>query len=230
MTTLIGVPCYDGRLHFAVVEAIGRAGLARRMVRYQQNSILTKCFNMLWCEALNARANGVTHFAMVHADVMPDPGWLDRMHDIMEEHKADVLSVAMPLKSKHGLTSTAVNDDPPRRFTLRQLHAGPETFTAPNLLVNTGLMLVDFRKPWVETIAFRFDDKILNTGDGFVAVNLPEDWAFSFDASSRGARICVTRAIGATHFGIDGFRNDEPWGTMAVDEFNGAAVLDAGTM
>ena len=57
--------------------------------------------------------------------------------------------------------------------------ARPETFTAPDLLVNTGLLLVDLRAPWVEEICFTVTDRIQKLEDGSYAVHvLGEDYGF----------------------------------------------------
>jgi len=48
-------------------------------------------FNILWCHALNeAEAGNITHFAMLHLDVVPlvdpdDPLWLDVLMGELEE-------------------------------------------------------------------------------------------------------------------------------------------------
>jgi hypothetical protein len=61
---------------------------------------------------------------MIHSDVMPDNGWLDTMLDEMEKHSADLLCVVLPIKSHHGLTSTAVRSRETgyfKRLTLREV-------------------------------------------------------------------------------------------------------------
>src|SRR6266545_2294887 len=129
-------------------------------------SLLTLNFNCAWTEALNLRAShGLTHFLLVHADVRPrDENWLDTMIAEMNDCQADILSVIIPIKGEEGLTSTAIDSDEwcPARITMNQVRSElPDTWTADNLLFNTGLMLVDFRKSWVEKVCFRIRDKIL---------------------------------------------------------------------
>src|SRR5262245_6420830 len=132
---------------------------------------LTANFNNLFVEALNGiKTRGITHFAMLHADIEPEQYWLDRMLRIMEDWQADIVSVISPVKNGTGLTSTAYEnpENPwyPIRFTVRQLGKMPPTFTQDDLLINTGLMLVDLRKDWVKKICFHVEDKITEIEPG----------------------------------------------------------------
>ena len=46
-------------------------------------------FNSLWANALNLAAAGeATHFAMLHADVAPQEGWLDILADELDRKSA----------------------------------------------------------------------------------------------------------------------------------------------
>ena len=119
---------------------------------------------------LSTNERMASHFCLLHDDIVPEPLWLDKMMRIMEEQHADILSVVVPLKNDKGLTSTAldvgVGDEDPhwrvKRLTLKEIYNDYEpTFTHEKLLVNTGLMLVDLRKPWVENVWFAFEDKII---------------------------------------------------------------------
>ena len=75
-------------------------------------SIATHTFNMLWCQAYNARRElGLTHFAMCHSDVHPDEGWLDTLLDEMDRTGADVLSAVIAIKDCKGLTSTGLRGE-----------------------------------------------------------------------------------------------------------------------
>src|SRR5215510_3761413 len=57
-------------------------------------SIVTSNFNYLWCEGLNLRKEGLTHFLLWHADVRPrETYWLDTLIEEMERTQVDVLSV-----------------------------------------------------------------------------------------------------------------------------------------
>lgn len=228
----IGVPSYDGRINMAVPNGIygctSRGVLAS--LQFGSQSWLTRNFNNLYAQALNERATkGITHFLMWHEDIeIATRNWLDTMFDLMFHNHADVLSVVVPIKTMDGLTSTALDEtvgdyDPywrVRRLTMHEVYNDyPSTFTAPNLLVNTGLMLVDIRKEWAEKVWFEFDDKILRdekTGK-FKAVGVPEDWNFSRKALRLGAKLWATREVTVIHHGRHQFGNERAWGTEKTD-------------
>lgn len=195
-----------------------------RGVAFDENahSALALNFNAMWCRALNARDRGVTHFLMLHNDVIPhEPGFVGQMANIMEQTGASVLSVVLPIKDTRGLTSTAFDTGDvfsPRRITMSELASMPSTFTHPSLLVNTGLMLVDLRGPWVEEIYFTINDRITRAPDGqFCAQMEPEDWFFSRKAHQLGARVFATREVRASHFGGRDYDNTGTWGTVLHD-------------
>ncbi len=228
----LGIPCYGNQVNEGVIDAVACAS-KRGLVAAKQAlnfSILTHTFNMLWASALNHRkTKGITHFALLHADIGPEVLWLDKMMDLMNEHGADVLSAVSPIKDDKGLTSTALDEpvgghDPywrVRRLSLHEIHKKfPGTFTHGKLLVNTGCMLVDLRKPWVEKICFRFENAMLPhpTVEGdFMPVVLPEDWAFSRDAKKLGAKLFATREVSLYHEGNIRFTNGE-WGQWQTDK------------
>jgi len=151
------------------------------------------------------------------------------MMSIMEKHRADVLSVVVPLKNDKGLTSTAldmaVGDEDPhwrvKRLTLNEIYNDYEpTFTHEKLLVNTGLMLVDLRKPWVENVWFAFEDKIIpdpKIPGYFKAVGVSEDWFFSRRACELGAKLYATREISVLHAGTTEYSNASAWGSLSED-------------
>ena len=228
-STLLALPSHDGRIHMQILPAVLRAsahGLGG--IKVIQSSILTKAFNQLWCEALNAKDKGITHFCMLHSDIAPEDFFLDKLHDIMSGVGADILSVVSPMKNHEGLTSTALESESttrPSRFTMKQIMAGPETFTHDDLLVNTGLMLCDLRKPWAKKVCFRFKDAIVWDEKGARAENIPEDWQFSLDAKSEGATVYATRAVKLVHWGQQAYPNDSAWGQLDYDVHNGKAEL-----
>jgi hypothetical protein len=194
-------------------------------------SALTRNFNELWCAALNEREKGVTHFMMLHDDIAPEPWFADTMMDIMTSNNADVVSVIVPIKDHTGYTSTALDAPPfagadPWRVTRLTMHEVyndyPATFTRHNLLINTGCMLVDIRKPWVEQVRFRFEDKIVKRNGKFYAENMPEDWLFSQDALKLGAKLYATRVVKVNHVGQIKFSNALTWGTEKSDHDSSA--------
>ena len=227
---LIAIPSYDGTCQLDTLEAVQLS--SRRWepkIVTQRSSALGNCFNRLWVTALNSRAGGITHFAMLHSDVIPEVGWLDKMMDIMADKGADVLSVIIPIKSTEGLTSTALDTGgrwKVNRFTMKQVHKMPATFTHPKLLLNTGLMLVDLRKPWVERVYFTIRDSIVRDESGrFRPVMMSEDWDFSRQATALEAKLWATREVSVRHVGRALYGNDSAWGSMEVDTVNGEARL-----
>ncbi len=213
---LIGIPTHNGLFINEAVKAMlqthynGSVGLpAPVLFRTQQSSLLTRGFNQMWCDALNLRKEGCTHFLLWHADIEPEPHFLRKMWDIMTKNKADILSCVVPIKnpSLNGHTSTAY-DEPTgvRRLTFSELPQG--TFEHELLLVNSGLMLISLKKDWVEKVCFRFEDWLEKDENGFFRANgISEDWLFSRDARKLGARIFATREINLIHYGSFGYPN-----------------------
>ena len=182
-------------------------------------------FNILWLKALSLRSAGFTHFCMLHSDVVPEHFFVDKMLSVMARTGADVLSAVIPIKDQKGLTSTALDEpvgdwDPrwrKRRLTLREIHELEPTFTHDRLLLNTGLMLVDITKPWVDSIHFHFDDAIIEHRGERVAVASPEDWNFSMDARALGAKLYATREVRVMHAGQAMYSNGFAWGSWHTD-------------
>lgn len=222
----VGVPTFDNRINAGIFTALTHAIRAPnscvQMVQIQSGSWLARNFNACFAMALNGRASGITHFLMLHEDLVPQsPGWLAQMVQIAAANKADILSVVSPFKYEKGLTSTAL-DEPGRirRLTLHEIYNDfKPTFTAPNLLINTGCMLVDLRKKEFETLRFTMQDSIEKNADGrYVENGCPEDWLFSRDARKFGASIWATREIHVIHFGGGQFGNMSAWGTLLTDK------------
>src|ERR1700730_152109 len=188
----------------------------------QTSSLLARGFNTLWTKALAERKNGLTHFLMLHADVVPwDDGWLTQLHQEMVRIGAQVLSAVSPLKDWKGLTSTALDETPMRRLTMAEIMARPETFTDPDLLINTGMLLVDMRGDWVEQVYFTIKDGIRKNPDGsYTVLTESEDWGFSRQARRLGVQLWATRKVKLAHRGVgqgDIWTNFQAWGTEAHD-------------
>lgn len=251
MTLLIGIPTYDEHVHARLMMALlaeaRREDAPPHAILEKASSALTATFNYLWCMALNNRP-AVTHFLMIHADVVPfEPGFLRSLLDELERTGAGLLSALLPIKDEKGLTSTAFLDDlaladqplgdrprpfTRRRLTVREAEQLPETFGAPDLarlfgakaerpaiLANTGLMLVDMRQSWVDGMLFDIGNRLFCDEQGRYAVDFdPEDWRFSLEAQRRGARVLVTRKVKAFHAGQMKFPNWGAWGEWKRDK------------
>ena len=226
----LGVPLYDGRTDFGTTVGLMGATLAGLAVTVcGRRAALGPAYtaNELWSRALNARARGVTHFAMLHADVRPEPGWLDVLLNVLDREDADVVSAVIPIKDDKGLTSTAVDNPPdqkraPRMLTLAEVHDLPRrTFDAADtgfpgkiLCVNTGCWAARLDRPWCEAISFAIHTRIVRRPNGtFETVYYPEDWDFSTQLARHGARVLATLEVRLTH-GDDRCTNAEPWGTV----------------
>jgi len=183
-------------------------------------------FNRHWVEALNRVPEGVTHFAQLHSDIIPDldPPWLDVLFDELTRLDADMVSVAMPVKDGRGLVSCGIGDtiDPwhPRKvLTLDEVCALPvDTFDAGDLgcpgwplLHNTGCWIADLRRPCFHktnadgslAVFFDFPRRVVKdpaTGQWLVG-GISEDWNFSLKLFAAGARTFITRKVRAVHWG-----------------------------
>ena len=226
---LYHIPTYDGTMRMGINQALIETVQSQKcdlVITSTLSSLLAYGFNIGFCKALNLRKEGVTHYAMNHSDVEPEALWLTKALDIMDEKKADVLSVILPIKTPAGLTSIGLIKGitwpkTVKRLTMTDVYQRGPTFTDPDIVVNTGLLLIDMRKAWVENAYFEIQDRILKDQAGkFYASNLSEDWFFSIRARQMGAKIWATRAIKAKHVGGANYENDHPWGTTKEDEWH----------
>lgn len=148
-----------GRTAGHAIKAIGGA------------SLLAWGFNGFWLDCLNYLESGakISHFAMLHDDVVPEAGWLDKMIGALLEAQEDdpkvkVMSAVIPLKDWQRMTSTAIDGNHPPgdpcpqpvyQLSVPRVEQLPEIFGASDLdqpegklLVNTGLMVVDVSGGW----------------------------------------------------------------------------------
>lgn len=229
---MLGVPCYGGLTQGAAVGAFRASDRddTKVLLRLVSHSLLAHGFNQLWCKALNeAAARGLTHFAMIHSDIEPPPGWLDALTDELEAKGLDVLSAAVPLKDPRGLTSTALasdDGDPWRthcRLSVAEVHRLPETFTPADLggrklLLNTGLWVCKFDPDWASQVHFTITDRIVRGADGEYAAEVDsEDWHFSRQLNALGLKLGCTRKVLVDHRGHYPFTSAAPWGAWAFD-------------
>ena len=201
-------------------------------------SLLGNVFNRHWCNAING---GYDYFAMLHGDVVPEPYWLDRLHDILCERGVDLVSTVVPIKTAQGITSTGIDDpdnpwQPLLRLTMTQVMRLPETFTSVDcghpdkaLLVNTGCWLANLKGDWQDKVLFTIRDAIGRNAQGqLVALVEPEDWCFSRQLHRLGVRYCATRAVKVKHRGMAEYPNDRTWGTVSVDPMATTTAGQAG--
>ena len=180
------------------------------------SSLLNHGFNQHWAQALNARDTlGATHYAMIHSDVCPEPGWLTVLLDELTALDADIVSAVIAIKDARALTSTAVYQNDPwerRRLTLADVSELPATFGADDaggrLLLNTGLWVCDLRKPWCDEWCFSSQERIVTRNGRRVAQVISEDWNLSHWLNQRGGRLFATSKIRITHQGSHGFGNN----------------------
>jgi len=197
-------------------------------------SLLAHGFNRMFCNCLNRRKElGVDYFMMLHADVRPELGFAEKMLDVMRKHEADLLSVVIPFRDYSGLTSTALSYDAcdnqlpkrhPRRITLKEVQKLPETFSlqdclelepeAKVLLLNSGLLLVNLNFTHVRKLHFEIRDWIEEDAQigELQARVFSEDWVFSLQAQTLGAKCYATTAVKVSHIGVAAFNNFEQWG------------------
>lgn len=196
-------------------------------------------FNGPWIDVLNQSKQGDgTHFAMLHSDISPDPGWLDVLMSEMEQLEADLISVIVPLKDDRGICSCGIGNPhnswaPLKRLTMTEVMALPETINAYDLgypgyalLHNNGCWLADLRRPiFHETdregrllAYFNFPREVRRGPDGlFKVVGESEDWFFSRQLHYLKAKTYLTRKVILGHAGICLFPNNKVWGTNATD-------------
>lgn len=239
-SVFLSMPTYGGP-SVGAARAFFRASTGALHVHlcYHQSSLLNANCNALWAAALNARKDRpLDYFAMLHADVQPPDYWLDLMVAELEFTGLDVLSAVVPIKDRHGLTSTAVgrpDGDPWRplcRVTMREVFDLPETFTAADcgqpdsaLLINTGLFVCKFGD-WAEKVHFESRDRIALKEGRYVSQTEPEDWNFARQLHGWGLKVGATRKIPLSHHGFTDYGNTGTWGDWDYDR----EYLDARTI
>ena len=157
MKLLLAMPSGSGYPHYRASRALYHAqgpipGVNVDIV-VSVMSALAHNFNRVWTKALNEKYD---YFAMLHDDVVPEDGWLARLHDILTFKKYDMLSCVIRIKNDTGDTSTATGRrietgschcpasessinrleysfEEPIRLTTKDLKMLPTAFTYDNL-------------------------------------------------------------------------------------------------
>ena len=235
---LLGFP--GGNMCYGSHRGLRESTLGAHDVHEEQSGMGWDDMNRLWCFALNQAAAGkYTHFAMLHSDIQPSPGWIDLLLDELDAREGVLISAVAALKDDNGLTSCGIGDAsnpwaPFRRLTMRELVKMPETFRIDDtphpdkyLLHNTGCWVADLRwSGWRATepdgtlkisLAFPIRGRLAEDGT-IVHERESEDWYFSRKIAEQTRNTYATRRVSTIHFGQRGYRNDYAWGAMEHDE------------
>ena len=240
----LACPTYDGTMTSLTARNVFATAARQHNVlpASEDFSLIPLNCNRHWCRALNTRqANQLHWFAMLHADIGPEPWWIDKLIAEADKQQADLLSAVVPIKSQFGMTSTAIwrPGGPvgrPYRLSMAQLlhPAFPETFDIhaavealarlPDdlreeglpreaLLVNTGCMVLRLDRPWADERLW-FDDLngIERVNGELQAVCKSEDWYFSHRVAQEGGQVMATKRVKLTHRGFCHFPSDHAWG------------------
>ncbi len=198
-------------------------------------------FQYFLCAALNMFEAGlITHAAMLHADMKPDPWWIDTIVDEMDRLDAGLISAPAVIGDERKLLSFGVAEPKQfwhalRRFTLAELPSLPDTFNAADLgypdcalLHNNGCFVMDLRKP--QFFATDPDGQLLpifmypkrirrdpETGR-WMPEGCSEDYYFSRIIHQLGIRSWITKKVVTGHLKARWHRTDEDGGTWSNDE------------
>ena len=226
---VVGIPTYDQKIPMMAVPALMQLA-KKHTLHYMPVSASLLAFAHNLCLS-NARAvPHADYYINLHSDISPEPDGLVKLVDLAEKHGADVMSVISPIKDGRGVTSTGTGskeDDwiSVKRFTMKQLMKDfPPTFgqdaVEPGvLMVNTGVLLINLRRPWVKDICFTVRDRNVTDDKGIIhPVILPEDWGFSHDVYRWGAKVMVTREVVINHHGGTAYPNNIAWGEWELDQ------------
>jgi len=199
------------------------------------SSLLAATCNEFWVKAIN---ENYEWFALLHADIIPERFYLDKLIALAEQHKADVMSAVVPIKSPEGTTSTAISGKDEFTRTTRLMTKQvchplfPKTFDILeacealarqgwsfmagdypyHLLVNTGCMVVRLRQAWCRQAWFSMHDELIDGPGGLSGRVEPEDWFFSRKASEAGAHVMATTEIRLEHLGTMSYHSHATWG------------------
>lgn len=199
----------DYRTHAAACSFRERFRLGTELVGC--HSALCGNFNHLYATALNLRDKGVTHFVMLHDDVVPQApdgmgNWAELMIAYMRHFELGMISAACSIKNDSGETSTAIQlgDGQIKRLTRAEIGGllrSDSLADSVTLLANTGCMVIDIRQPWAEEIVFHQEDRIVRKDGKFAMEFEPEDWRLSRWLHERGVRYGVTTDVRCGHVG-----------------------------
>jgi len=214
----LALPTYDETIYIntmmTALNAVPRPSDVEVCLEPGSGSLLPRVFNRLLATAV---ARGYDRFAMLHADIAAEPGWLAQMMAIQDEHDADIVSVVSPIKDARNLTSTCYYDadDELHILSLKECcEKLPPVFdvSAPWLQeqgakvlgVNTGLMLMRLGRPWLtQWSGFRIISDI-TWDDGQIHCHVvSEDWQMCRELArvEHPPKIVATTAVTMHHRG-----------------------------
>jgi len=83
----LGVPTYNGQICTGTANVLEYASKKHGIIKaVNQTSLLANGFNQLLCMALNLRKeHNIKWFAMLHADIIPEKFWIDKLVDLAEQ-------------------------------------------------------------------------------------------------------------------------------------------------
>lgn len=192
----------------------------------KRSALLCKGFNVGVAEAKN---RGFDYFALLHADLEPQPGWLATLIEDLEANGLDAIHAPAAIKDDVGLTSTAMVDTADmnafrRRLTTTELSRLPDVFTlediqrevwaeAQILLPNSGCLVLKCGDWFRDFKGFHMHDEVLMDAEGkYCAHVTPEDWMFGFDAHDLGLRVGGSRRVVTRHYGVRVYSTEHTWG------------------
>lgn len=247
MRIMLAIPSHYGMVHGGAL----RAGLIWASEHHElqicmpSSSLLPKTFNLAWCAALHqARLGNIDLFAMLHDDIQPEKGWLDKLVAELLRTGCDVLSAVSPIKDERGITSTAIPVADPddvwhveKRLTMHEVHQLPETFTAADcgfpdraLLINTGCWVCRITDPRFHQVrpdgeldfCFQLHCRVLakpeDEGCGYEIQMRSEDWEFGRWLWRNGLDARATSCVELQHFAHMGYPNNRVWGTVETED------------
>lgn len=250
----LGCPTYGGYIHTGCAmglwghpTGVDERGRWRHEIcaRPKKSSMLVANCNQLWCDALNERhEQRIDWFALLHADIEPQPWWLDTLIAEADYRGADILSAVSPIKDERGVTSCGIDDPsnpwiPWCRLTMKQVKhpSFPQTFDISTacealrglpdelrleppetcLLANTGCMVVRMSEPWAEDLFFEAHDRIVRNDGRWETQAQPEDWDFARKAAYIGLTVMQTTKVVLVHHGDKGYGTGNAWGLHETD-------------
>lgn len=203
----LAIPSRDGRLDCRHLTVFVHTACAYPGIAFdsQALSLLVLNFNTLYANALNAREQGFTHFVLLHDDIVPmQTDWLQRMLAEMETHQLDVLSAVVVIKGTDRISCGTYDGKESFGMTFKDFGADRTWVNNddPILLVNSGCLVVDIRKPWVDDFCFTSADHIVKDADGkYRAIAESEDYRMSVWLAKRGIRYGATSKVPVYHIG-----------------------------